>query len=320
MNEDAKSLQSQCSMPSPAQHVLPDEPSEPDWALEDDAVLIGLVKDYIREPDLASTALAELSGREHPVVGDLCVFLLAQADADKWLKMWAVRLLPATHLEKGLDVLSGLLHRCDAEMLAVLVNAVNHVLQEDLPEPACNHPVAAKVRALSRHGGEIYFAGRLTRDEFIQAHRLAESSDTPFWKISFTSGGLGLLAGVWSLLRDVEFYIPGLLMFLLGIFWLWFGWKTKDPGLAWDQNPDYGDQYFGTVSEDGIDVYGENFWRFKAWSRLTSWNSSDDMLVVLSPAGAEALPPSLFASSTDWARAQTLCTTKLPPLAKFPLL
>jgi hypothetical protein len=219
-------------------------------------------------------------------------------------------------MENGFDILLDFIQRCDAETLALLVHAMHDELKKDLPMPVRNHPLIGKINSLARHGDAIYFSGSLTREEFIHADKLMLT--TPFWKALLVMAGWALGTALMALIADT--FIPGVLMLMLGLVLVWFGWGAKKTSIAWDYIPDCRAHVFGTISENGIDVYGENFWRFTAWSKLKNWNSSDEMLIVLSPSEARALPPSFFADSTAWTLAQTICSSKLPPLPRFKLL
>lgn len=289
-------------------------PPEPDWALEDDNVLIELVNDYAMEPSCATSALGELSIRGHESVGDLCVFLLTEVDADKWLKLSAIESLPGTHLEKGLDAALGFIDYCDAEMLETLAKKVNFAFIEDkLPESLRKHEAVRKL------GGErllgcwdaIRFSGSLTRDEYIQAEKLAATSVIPLWKLLLLLG-CGILIASIGLIGDAYYETLGMFMCGAGMTMVLLGRIMKNPELAWDQNPDYRRHSYGILGADGIDTHGENLWGFTRWSEMTAWKASDEMLVVLSPTGARVLPASHFSSLSQWYAACALCAAKLP--------
>lgn len=300
--------------------ILFDDPVDHDWAAEADAVLIELVRNFDCAADFAGSALSELFDREHAAAGDLCLFLLAHQEADRWLKFQAVKQLPATHREKGFDILLDLIHRCDAGTLALLVYAIHGEVKNDLPMPVRNHPLIATINALSSHEEAIFFAGSLSKNEFIQAGQLADPNRISWWKFMLSLGVWAISAGILAWLGNME--IPAVMMWLLGLALMWMGKQLeREHDVVWDRNPDCRGHVFGTINEDGIEVHGENFRRFTAWSKLTHWNfSGDDLLVVLSPMEARAFPSSFFADSTAWVRAQRMCVEKLPPLAQFKLL
>lgn len=61
-------------------------PTEPVWEEVDSDTLLALVEMFDHEPNCATLALGELQVRRHPRTGELARWLLAQADADQWLK------------------------------------------------------------------------------------------------------------------------------------------------------------------------------------------------------------------------------------------
>lgn len=136
------------------------------------------------------------------------------------------------------------------------------------------------------------------------------------WKMNWESlwfpGLIFLTGGVMSLLRDSDVSVPGVLMLLLGIFWLWLGWSAKDMGLNWDKNPSNREYYSGTINETGIDLRNESSWRFIAWSAMTGWKASGDMLLVFSETGLILMPASQFSPRSEWERACAYCAARLP--------
>jgi len=299
---------------SPAKQIQFSFPDEPDWSSVDDAALIELVRDYNMEQSCAGLALGELSIRGHEGIGELSVFLLAEADADKWLKLSALGSLPDTHLEQGLDAALGFIDHCDAEMLEKLAETVNYAfLRDEMPASLRNHEVVRKLGGKRLLGSleVVRFAGGLTRDEYIQAEKLAPTSVIPLWKVLLLLGCGILIASIW-LIDDAYYASLALFMLGAGITMVLLGRAIKNQALAWDQNPDLRSHYYGTISEDGIDAHGEDSWRSTKWSEMTGWRTSGDMLLVLSPTGARVLPVSHFSSWNDWEHARTMCAANLP--------
>lgn len=296
------------------QRILQAYPTEPDWALEDDATLIELVQGHAQQPDCAAAVLRELAQRQHAAVGDLSLALLVAQDADKWVKLEAFRSLPTTHMAQGFEAARDLVDSCPVVVLEMLAAAVHEMLQGDMPEVLRNHDVVKKLGG-GRYWGDdgdgnvIHFAGSLTRDEYLQAEQLISGKTLVAWQIALFLSAWALLAGVLTWLNQLP--IPAMMMLLLGlalgvIAKIWYGKAT-----TWDQNPDYRKHYYGTLSEAGIDTHGSNTWRFSPWSEWMSWNADDDMLVVLSTGGARILPVSHFASWAEWEVARALCAQHL---------
>ncbi|MDD4930162.1 MAG: hypothetical protein PHP85_12920, partial [Gallionella sp.] len=100
---------------------------------------------YNMEQSCATLALYELSARGHEILGDLCVFLLAEFEADKWLRLSAVSLLPATHLEKGLDAALNFIDDCDAKILEKLAEKVNDALRDGMQPSRLYHELVRKL-------------------------------------------------------------------------------------------------------------------------------------------------------------------------------
>lgn len=301
-----------------SERIQQDYPTEPDCALEDDATLIELVQSHVHQPDCASAALRELAQRQHAAVGDLSVALLVERDADQWVKLEAFRSLPASHMAQGFEATRDLVDSCPVVVLEMLAAAAYHMLQDGMPDALRNHDVVKKLGG-GRYWGDggagnvIHFAGSLTRDEYVQAEQLMLGKTLVAWHISLLMAGWAVLAGVLTWLNQLP--IPAMMMLLLGlalgvIAKLWYGKET-----TWDHNPDYRKHYYGTLSEAGIDTHGSNTWRFSPWSEWTGWNANDDMLVVLSPAGARIFPVSHFASWTEWEAARAMCARYLAKAA-----
>lgn len=61
-------------------------PSEPDWSITSDEVLVELVETHCSEQSCATIAIGLLAARGHPRAEDLARWLLNEPDADKWLK------------------------------------------------------------------------------------------------------------------------------------------------------------------------------------------------------------------------------------------
>jgi hypothetical protein len=285
---------------------------EPDWEREEDAVLIKLVRDYHMGPDCAASALCELSSRGHPATGDMSVLVLAAADADKWVKLTALTMLPVTHLEQGLDAARSFIDHCDAEMLEKLAEKVNYAfLGEEMPASLFDHEVVCKLQQLMGNWEAIPFAGSLTRDEYIQSEKLASTSVAPFWKILLLLG-CGILIASIGLVDSAGYAALDMFMLGAGVTLVVLGRMLKPQGVEWDRNPDHRRHYLGTISENGIDIHEENSWRFSAWSEMTGWKASNEVLVVLSPTGAHVFPVSYFSSREAWERACALCAAKLP--------
>ncbi|MDD4964341.1 MAG: hypothetical protein PHI11_10545 [Gallionella sp.] len=134
------------------------------------------------------------------------------------------------------------------------------------------------------------------------------------WEFLLFPGLIFLSGGVVSLFRDSDVYMPGLLMSLLGIFWIWFGLETKK-GQEGALSPNCREHFSGTISEAGIDLRNESAWRFIAWSKMTRWQVSGDMLLVFSETGLILMPASHFSSRSEWERACAYCAARLPQAA-----
>lgn len=297
---------------SRTQQIQKDYPNEPDWALEDDTTLIELLQSHTLQPDCAGAALRELAQRKHEAVGGLSVALLADADADKWLKLEAFRSLPATHMAHGFEAARSLVDTCPAVVLEMLAAAMHDHLQGEMPDILRNHDVVKKL-GNGHHwgnGNTFHFAGSLTRDEFLQAEQLMRDQTISAWGAVLLLAVWALAAGALSLLNHTA--IPAVMMLLLGLVLGGFARAMKIKDVAWDNNPDLRKHYYGTINENGIDTHGENTWRFHAWHEMTGWAASDDMLLVLSPGGAHVFPVSRFSSWTEWEHARNLCAAKLP--------
>lgn len=131
------------------------------------------------------------------------------------------------------------------------------------------------------------------------------------WEFLWFPGLIFLGGGVTSLFRDSDVYMPGLLMLLLGMFWIWFGLQTKK-GQEGVLSPNCRENFSGTISEAGIDLRNESAWRFIAWSKMTAWKVSGDMLLVLSDTGLILMPASQFSPRSEWERACAYCAARLP--------
>ncbi|MDD4911761.1 MAG: hypothetical protein PHP57_05650 [Sideroxydans sp.] len=134
------------------------------------------------------------------------------------------------------------------------------------------------------------------------------------WEFLWFSALIFLIGGVMSLFQDSDVSMPGLLMLLPGIFWLWIGWSAKDMGVNWDKNSANREHFAGTISEAGIDLRNESAWRFIAWSKMTAWKVSGDMLLVFSETGLILMPASQFSPRSEWERACAYCAAKIPQM------
>jgi hypothetical protein len=135
-------------------------PSEPDWDLVEDSVLVELVENYFYEQSCATSALTELSHRKSPIVRKLCAFLIYEQNADKWLKRHAFDILLSKHFLEGVNLAENIVKECNAEMLSVLVAALNYELQGDFREFVLSHNVTKHVQArlLDFQSGTIEFS------------------------------------------------------------------------------------------------------------------------------------------------------------------
>ncbi len=61
-------------------------PDEPEWEEVEDHVLVELVENFSWEQSCATSAILELGYRQHLRAKELAHWLLAQAEADQWLK------------------------------------------------------------------------------------------------------------------------------------------------------------------------------------------------------------------------------------------
>lgn len=283
---------------------------QPDGVFLSNSSLIELAKDVEGESEQAIMALGELSLRQHELVGDMCLYWLREPKAGLRLKLEAIRRLPDACLQKGFDQVLALIHGSDAEMLAALVQAVGQKLRHDLPKPVLSHPLAGIVNSLSQHGNAVYFSGRLTKDAYLQASRLAFPNRIPWWKFMLGLSLWAVLAGGASGLEGI--YLPAAMMLMLALMLTWMGYKLEQQYLTlWEADPESRNHYFGVVCEEGLDVFGYEFRRFTPWHKLTHWNDSADVMVVVSPTEARVLPRFLFASASDAERAKSLCAAKL---------
>jgi len=133
------------------------------------------------------------------------------------------------------------------------------------------------------------------------------------WEFLWFPGLIFLGGGVTSLFRDSDVYMPGLLMLLLGMFWIWFGLQTKK-GQEGELSPNFREHFSGTITETGIDLRNESAWRFIAWERMTGWKVRGDMLLVFSETGLILMPASQFSPRSEWERACAYCAAKLPQM------
>lgn len=317
MSKDTKQLSLQASSADSndvdlrVSQILMDYPTQPDWSAESAEVLIQLVFDQECEPFFAEKALDELSMRNHPAVGDLCVFLLKEQAAYSVLKAQAIALLPHSHMEQGLDELLDLFHWCDAEMLGSLVEAARLVMLKDLPLHVRNHPVLGIVSSLTKHKDAVYFSGSLNKETFVEASKLAMPNRISWRKFMLTLGGWAIASAFLAGLGTLE--TPAVMVLMLGFVLIWLGWQLeREHDVLWERNPECGAHVFGVIGAEGIEVHGENFARFTPWNRLAHWNiSSKNILVVVSQIEARAFPAVFFATPADHERARALCAVHL---------
>jgi hypothetical protein len=88
---DRAALPEQCRAPmtreiSKSQAIQMCYPDEPDWELVEDEVLLELVQTFESEQTCATSAILELAFRKHARAKELCNWLLAEREADQWLK------------------------------------------------------------------------------------------------------------------------------------------------------------------------------------------------------------------------------------------
>jgi len=296
------------------QQIQQEYPNETDWALEADTTLIELVQGHVHQPDCAGDALRELAQRKHEAVGDLSVALLLEADADKWLKLEAFRSLPVTHMAQGFSAARSLVDTCPAVVMEMLAAAMHYHLQEEMPDMLRSHDVVKKLGSghYWGNGNVIHFAGSVTRNEFLQAEQLMRDKTLSARVAALLLAVWAMLAGMLSLMDHAA--LPSVMMLLLGLALGGIAYALKIKELAWDNDPNFRNHYYGTINEDGIDTHGKNTWHFLAWQDMTGWAASDDMLVVSSPGGARVFSVPLFASWTEWEQARDLCAVKLPKM------
>lgn len=72
-------------------------PQEPNWSEVPDTVLVELVQTYNQEPSCATIAIGLLHGRRRPEAHSLARWLLAEENADQWLKASAADVLEQDH-------------------------------------------------------------------------------------------------------------------------------------------------------------------------------------------------------------------------------
>lgn len=290
--------------------IQSNSPDEPDWALLDEAFLIELVREFKWAPDVAGSALSELSDRNPEIAGDLCLYLLTEQEADRWLKYQAVRQLPETHRAQGFDLMFDLIHQWDVETLALLVDGISKTLDECFPVALRKHPLIGIVDVLSSREDTVYFAGSLTRENFIEQARLRDES--PLWKYS-------LAATFWAFSAALlaKSITAAAMLLILIVALGWFTWNMKKIAVSWDCNPDYRKHFFGMISEEGIYIFKANHRSFVPWSNLGCWNFSDQMIVMWSQTNIHIFPQSFFKSSFEWARVHEICRAKLTFFPKF---
>lgn len=66
---------------------------EPNWEELPKALLIELILDYENEQSFATSALYEISSRDHKKAIELAKWLLSEENSDEWLKKSAISLL-----------------------------------------------------------------------------------------------------------------------------------------------------------------------------------------------------------------------------------
>jgi len=83
-------MNSQLTLKQAIQFCYPDEP---EWEELSEEVLIELIQDYQNEQSCATSALYELSNRNHIKAISLAQWLLAEKDSDEWLKKSATSII-----------------------------------------------------------------------------------------------------------------------------------------------------------------------------------------------------------------------------------
>lgn len=66
---------------------------EPNWKVLSKYLLIELVLDYENEQSCATSALYEMSSRNHEKAVELAKWLLAEKNSDEWLKKSAISIM-----------------------------------------------------------------------------------------------------------------------------------------------------------------------------------------------------------------------------------
>jgi hypothetical protein len=107
-------------------------PHEPEWRAVEYEVLVTLVKEYADEQSCASSAMTELALRKSADLPSLCLFLLNEEGADRYLKVHAFELLLTKHFQEGIRFALAIVDTCSSDMLAAIVEALNYELQGDL--------------------------------------------------------------------------------------------------------------------------------------------------------------------------------------------
>ena len=142
-------------------------PSEPDWKVVPESVLIELVRLHRDEPSCAQCAIAELKARRHPETEELCSSLLSSRDADKWLRAGALGLLLSLNPLEGLNRALPLVDDCEFELLVEVVEALNYEHQGSESNAVHVHPIVQRVRnRLTQHGVHQTSFGRTFMENF----------------------------------------------------------------------------------------------------------------------------------------------------------
>lgn len=141
-------------------------PSQPDWSLIEESVLVTLIEDYVSEQSCATSALTELSHRKSPNFCKLCIFLIEEEHSDEYLKPHAFDLLLSKNFLEGMCAAEHITKECNEEMLSVLVAALNYELQGEFREFILSHKVTKQVeeRLQALKPGTIEFSENFLRN------------------------------------------------------------------------------------------------------------------------------------------------------------
>jgi hypothetical protein len=149
-----------------AQQIRIAYPSEPDWKVVSEAVLVELVQSYQDEPSCAQSAITELKSRHHPRTEELCLWLLSSESTDKWLRAGALGILLSLNPMEGLNKALPIIDDCEFELLNEVVEALNYEHQGSLSGLVHAHPIVVRVRARLLQGTHQAPFGRLFLENF----------------------------------------------------------------------------------------------------------------------------------------------------------